>query len=323
MPAYYNENDKGAAAWLRELIKAGMIAPGVVDERSIEDVKAEDLAGFDQCHFFAGIGGWSYALRLAGWPDSRPVWTGSCPCQPFSVAGKGKGKADRRHLWPEWFRLIKERKPTRVYGEQVASAINHGWLDLVFDDLERENYACGAICLPACSVGAAHIRQRLWFMADSDCSGLGEQCGAESVQAKQHTAERDGNAGELADTNEQQRNGRRGTGEAGRREPANIGTDCGLANTTDHGHIAANGLREEIEPSKPTGQKNVRQPTGSGDNSFWSNPDWLYCRDKKWRPVESGTFPLAHGLPGRVGLLRGYGNAIVPEVAAEIIRATM
>lgn len=88
MYAYYNEIDPFAASWLRELIKGGHIAPGEVDTRSIEDVIPTDLAGFSQCHFFAGIGVWSYALRRAGWPDSRPVWTGSCPCQPFSAAGK-------------------------------------------------------------------------------------------------------------------------------------------------------------------------------------------------------------------------------------------
>lgn len=253
MAAYYNENDKCAAAWLRELIKAGMIAPGVVDERSILDVEAKDLVGFSQCHFFAGIGGWSYALRLAGWPDNRPVWTGSCPCQPFSVAGKREGKKDPRHLWPEWFRLIKECKPAKIYGEQVASAINHGWLDLVFDDLEGEDYACGAVCLPACSVGAAHIRQRLWFVADTYSPRLGEHSGPESVPAQQSASELRGDSGKLADT-------------------------------TNHGHSASNGLRETAEPSKQTGQNGVRQPSGSGDNSFWANPDWLYCRDKKWRP---------------------------------------
>ena len=91
MKAYYNENDPKAATWLRELIRNGYIANGDVDERSIEDILPNDLAGYTQCHFFAGIGGWSYALRLAGWPDDRAVWTGSCPCQPFSTAGKGGG----------------------------------------------------------------------------------------------------------------------------------------------------------------------------------------------------------------------------------------
>jgi hypothetical protein len=75
--AYYNEHDPFAAAWLRELIKAGQIALGEVNERSIEDVLPSELKRFTQCHFFAGIGVWSYALRQAGWPDDRPVWTGS------------------------------------------------------------------------------------------------------------------------------------------------------------------------------------------------------------------------------------------------------
>jgi DNA (cytosine-5)-methyltransferase 1 len=106
MKAYYNENDANAAAWLRELIKEGVITDGEVDERSIEDVIPADLVGFDRCHFFAGIGVWDYALTQAGWPDDRRVWTGSCPCQPFSAAGKGEGFVDERHLWPAWFHLI-------------------------------------------------------------------------------------------------------------------------------------------------------------------------------------------------------------------------
>ena len=167
MGNYYNEIDPFAAQWLRNLIDAGHIPSGDVDTRSIVDVKAEDLKGYTQCHFFAGIGGWSYALQLASWPDTRPVWTGSCPCQPFSAAGKQLGTTDDRHLWPAWFNLIRECGPSVIFGEQVEAAINHGWLDLVQSDLEREGYAFGAAGIPAAAVGALHNRPRLWFVADS------------------------------------------------------------------------------------------------------------------------------------------------------------
>ena len=172
MAAYYNENDPKTAAWLRELIKAKLIADGEVDTRSIVDVQSADLARFAQCHFFAGIGGWSYALRLAGWADDRAVWTGSCPCQPWSDAnvweGGGQGDADPRHLWPAWFQLIEVARPPVVFGEQVAAAVRRGWLDEVFGDLERVDYACGPIGLPASSVGADHGRRRIWWVADAN-----------------------------------------------------------------------------------------------------------------------------------------------------------
>lgn len=166
--AYYNEIDPHAAQWLRNLISAGHIAPGDVDERSIEDIKPSELNGYTQCHFFAGIGIWSYALRLAGWPDNRPVWTGSCPCQPFSAAGKGNGFADERHLWPAWFYLIEQCRPSVVFGEQVNTSIKNGWLDLVAQDLESSSYSFGAADIPAGAVGANHIRQRCWFVANSN-----------------------------------------------------------------------------------------------------------------------------------------------------------
>lgn len=170
--AYYNEIDPSAAAWLRELIKHGQIAPGDVDERSIEDVCPADLLGYTQCHFFAGIGVWSYALRLAGWPDDRPVWTGSCPCQPFSAAGQGKGFSDERHLWPTLFHLIEVCGPERVFGEQVAGKDGLGWLDLVQADLEAVGYTCGAVPFPAAGIGAPHIRERLYWVADRNDAGL-------------------------------------------------------------------------------------------------------------------------------------------------------
>lgn len=166
--SYYSENEPYAAQWLRNLINAKIIAPGDVDTRSIRDVRADDLRGYTQCHFFAGIGGWSIALRLARWADTRPVWTGSCPCQPYSSAGAGKAADDERHLWPAWFSLIAECGPPVVFGEQVEAAIGWGWLDLVFGDMEAKGYACGASVLPACSVGAPHKRDRIWFVADTD-----------------------------------------------------------------------------------------------------------------------------------------------------------
>ena len=182
MPAYYNEFDPGAAAWLRELIKRGLIADGEVDDRSIVDVRGDDLRGFTQCHFFAGIGGWSYALRLAVWPDDRPVWTGSPPCQPFSAAGQRIGKDDERHLTPHFADLVADIRPPVIVGEQVASAAvlgtaakraggtPHGeaewaWIDDLFGRLEAAHYACGTVDLPAACVGAPHIRQRAFFVA--------------------------------------------------------------------------------------------------------------------------------------------------------------
>lgn len=171
MSAYYNENDKFAAAWLRNLIAAGHIAPGDVDERSVVDVRPDDLRGYTQCHFFAGIGGWSYALRLAEWPDDRPVWTGSCPCQPFSSAARGAnaGLQDARHLWPQWQSLIVKCKPCAVFGEQVANSGD--WLDVVCDDMEAMGYTVGAAVLPACSVGFDHVRHRLYFVGHANEHG--------------------------------------------------------------------------------------------------------------------------------------------------------
>ena len=161
---YYNENDPQASAWLKELIAQGALPDGVVDDRSIEDVTPIELEPYVQCHFFAGIGGWPYALQLAGWPEDRPVWTGSAPCQPFSAAGKGGGIADERHLWPALFWLISQCRPAIVFGEQVASSDALGWWDVVSTDLEAADYACGGVDLCAAGVGAFHLRQRLYWV---------------------------------------------------------------------------------------------------------------------------------------------------------------
>ena len=215
MAAYYNEFDPKAAAWLRELIKQGHIAPGDVDERSISDVTPDDLRGYTQCHFFAGIGVWSYALRQAGWPDDRPVWTGSCPCQPFSSAGKRKGTSDERHLWPHWFHLISQCRPSDVFGEQVASKDGRAWFDTVQADMEALGFAVGAADLCAAGIGAPHIRQRLWFygtVADADgvrCTRISRE-GQKGI-AEHSATQRMGDS--IGDGRQQQSNGRGSDGE--------------------------------------------------------------------------------------------------------------
>ena len=164
MSAYYNDNDAAVSGWLQRLMDAGRLADGTVDDRSIRDVDPGDVAEFSEAHWFAGIGGWPLALRMAG-VDIPGVWTGSCPCQPFSAAGQHKGTADERHLWPKWFPLIAERRPPLILGEQVDGGIANGWLDEVYDDLQGIGYAVLAVVLPAALVDAPHLRHRIWFAA--------------------------------------------------------------------------------------------------------------------------------------------------------------
>lgn len=319
---YYNEFDPFAAAWLRELICAGHIPFGVVDERSIEDITPADLVGYTQVHFFAGIGGWSLALRLAGWPEDRPVWTGSCPCQPFSTAGKGDGFADERHLWPSWFHLIRECRPPVVFGEQVEAAINHKWLDLVQDDMEGEGYAFGALGLPAACIGAPHIRQRLWFVADTAGKRhigkhsllLGQEPGRDAQDCSETS--RGGSVGTVADRSCDRWDAR---GNDDTQHDRGVADSGGIAGT-----VADSQLSDETRLGSLSIQVESQQETGRPcDLDPWANTVSIRCSDGKARPIEPTIQPLAHGIPNRVGILRGAGNAIVPQVAAEVIRAYM
>lgn len=338
---YYNEWDKGAAAWLRELIKQGHIPYGYVDERSIADVTPSDLEGFTQCHFFAGIGGWPYALRLAGVPDTTPLWTGSPPCQPFSVAGKQLGQLDDRHLAPTFMRLVEQCRPPILFGEQVAAAIGKYWLDDLFTELERQGYACGSAVLPACSVGAPHKRDRLFFgaineLANTNC--LQHRSQKHTVDAKANRIQEEDRKefnsprkfsrtdipipDSMAHADSKQRDRCRNFRAAGRAEPADGGNSGPMADANDARPQGREGVSEcAIEQS--AGSCGVAGGQADQDYSFWSGADWLGCRDGKFRPVESGTFPLANGVSARVGRLRGYGNAIVPQVAAEFVKAFM
>ena len=449
---YYNDNDPVSAAWLRELIRDGLIAAGEVDDRSIADVTPNDLRGFTQCHFFAGIGGWSRALRLAKWPDDRPVWTGSCPCQPFSAAGRKQGISDERHLWPQFLRLIRECSPAVVFGEQVASKDGRLWLAGVRNDLEGVGYRVGAADLCSAGIGAPNLRQRLYWVAHADHAerrpldvdrqdGRDRQdCGRSEAHGEPRTcgevrglADTDGGQprhGELQPSRQHRqqpkdgipyywvrypsgegawaaRGGLADTGRSGdergvRSAEAHgpIGTDEGEAQQRERGgpHLGSGSLAGRLEhaPSlrwlewrpesgwwriiggcsnggladteclgrsleiqHPRGgdeKTEVRQadvdggggPLGGvgdpyragsqgrhlGGNGtdkrsageagvgFWDDCVLIPCADGKSRRIKPTIFPLAHGISGRVGLLRGAGNAINPILAAEFIQAS-
>lgn len=267
---YYNEWHKPTANWLRELVKRGLIPDGYVDDRSIVDVKPSDLEGYTQCHFFAGIGGWSRALQLANIPSKVKLWTGSPPCQPFSQAGKQKGKFDERHLAPVFLKLIEECKPPFVFGEQVEDAIEDGWLDDLQNVLEGQGYGFGATVLPSGVVGSPHKRERLYF----------------------------GAVGSMVDSysNEYWNTFTRSDGETS---------------------IATIGNREK-EPESG-------EFMGTGENVLraWDSGREYLCRDGKRRLIEPSIPLLVNGIPGDVDRIRGFGNAIVPQLAAEFIQAFM
>jgi DNA (cytosine-5)-methyltransferase 1 len=344
--AYYNEFEPYAAQWLRNLIAKNLIAPGEVDERSITDVRADDLAGFTQCHFFAGIAGWSLAARLAGWPDDRELWTGSAPCQPYSVAGKGKGQDDDRDLWPDYFRLIEARRPVVAMGEQVAAAISKHWLDRVFTDMERIGYACESAVVPACAVNAPHRRDRVWFVADAADSGRGVHRPAESGSAncQQRTsgeskrrgaggtvADADSDACRQGDPNARGSADRSRTGKIGGLERADDGTLEHTERARLEGHAGYDGAAcgwaqpdrsiaqagasdtrtvADTDQSGTSEERQQRSGQLSGIGGYpWAGAQWIIGHDGKARRVGTRIRRVADGLPAGMAGIRAGSDA--------------
>ena len=382
LTAFYNEIDPAAAALLRNLISAGHIAPGIVDERSIEDVRPNELVGYTQCHFFAGIGIWSLALRQAGWPDDKPAFTMSCPCQPFSKAGKGAGFADERHLWPAAFHIVSQCQPEYIFGEQVASRDAEPWLDLVQADLEALGYSFGAVPIPASGFGAPHIRDRLYWMANAKSvgrangeavtRGCGSVSGATESPFGAGNRRSSGGLGNASSKGLAQRIGHTGVsgGQAGGTQGQAVeraGVHASGLADTERQRICAHGqgctacTAGTVQSSDGQRERLWAEPGAGGDgvgsrpgpvNGYWTDADWLFCRDGKWRPAQPGIEPLAYGLPRslgnlspelqglaelagldapslkrakqyRVQQLKGYGNAIVAPAAEAFVRACM
>ena len=411
---YYNDADPFVAAWLRELIARELIPAGEVDERSIVDVRSDEIVGFRQWHFFAGIAGWSLALDLAGWPRDRQILTGSCPCQPFSVAGKGEGFRDERDLWPELYRIIRELQPQLAAGEQVAGRAGLEWLDRVHDDLEACGYAVGAAVLPAGAVGAPHRRERLFWVADAnggnasaqreqrgreqrfqpegrrDCAAMADanserthaRGGDDQTARHGHSADAAGCADDgMADAESLGRGRRQDDENRGRGQFASADSDArgvaqgdafGSGLERQRGHVddgrepgrdregaaestAATGAGVEHAEGDRRGKGRSEHELWNGRSTVasaigWDDAAWFTGADGKTRRVPRSLEPrvrglvarlsagmdpgwfgsgaetvplLAQGVTNRIGLLRGYGNAIVPAVAAEFIKAAM
>lgn len=322
---YYNENDPFCAQWLRNLIGANLIPAGDVDERSIVDVQPEDIRRYVQCHFFCGLAGWPAALHLAGWPGDRPMWSGSCPCQPYSNAGKGKGAADERHLWPAWFRLIEACMPDQIVGEQVASAavigrlqsekrsvdaktgirsegqVSESWLDLISANLETAHYAFGSIVVPAAGGGAPHERHRLFWCAERLANANSERRQQIAGSAsRDETAHGSGHVKQTTGDREPD-----GSGDAGR-----LG-DSARGGRRDHGHVeqATRCGQDAGQPAEPSDTP-CRTAFGSANGPLdpWRELKWIACRDGRSRPVGASLFPLAYGHSGRVAVSRSGGQ---------------
>lgn len=278
MSVLLTDFDPAACAWLEALVEDGLL-DGEVRCADIRELRGSDLLPYRRVHLFAGIGGWELALRLAGWPEELPVWTGSCPCQPFSLAGRRKGTDDERHLWPAFRNLIAECRPPILFGEQVASPDGRSWLSVVRSDLEHLGYAVGAADLPAAGVGAPHIRQRLWWGAvlRADATRVGREWG---------------------------------------------GTARGRRIGSSHGGVGdADG---EGSQGRSVGRHRAREwPAWTAGVGWLDGAGWWPCADGKNRPFEPGVLPVADGISGRVVLIRGAGNAIVPQVAAAFVTAFM
>jgi|HubBroStandDraft_1064217.scaffolds.fasta_scaffold12487_6 DNA (cytosine-5)-methyltransferase 1 len=316
MTAYYNEIDPAAVAVLRELVARNVIAPGDVDDRSIKDVKPDDLRGYDQCHFFAGSGLWSVAARLAGWPDTRKLWTGSCPCQGESLAGKRLGADDPRHLWPDLYRLIRACRPPVVMGEQVAAAAGTHWLDGVCADLADENYPVRAVDIPACAVDAPHQRNRLYWVAVDDGRCEHWRPGPDIAQNRQEPANANGCFSLQSDAN---CGGRTRRPEAPERK-----AEQRASSQEADGGLLADTDEPELQGQPSARQQPLAQPDARAlrNGSWWADADWIISPlDGKARRAKPGIPFLVDGLPGRVDLWRVGGNAISPVLAAEVIAA--
>ena len=295
---------------------------------------------------FSGIGGFALAASWAGYqtvgfceiedyprrilskrfpgvPCHRDIWeldgsiyrgvdliTGGYPCQPFSQAGQRKGKEDDRHLWPELRRVIAQARPAFLVAENVAGHITLG-LDEVLADLESEGYAGRAIVVPACAKNAPHRRDRVWIIAKSlahsrysESSGRfhQEECGKERQDARDKTRD------------ESTPRSSSGTGGVAHSDGTRLQgfTESNISGGEGQKQTAGNGLPTNTNPGKFVGRLGGSLdgiPEGLDFPRRWGDGSW-----------EDGIPRVTVGAKNRTQRLKALGNAIVPQVAYEIIK---
>jgi len=265
----------------------------------------------------------NYDTIKANGIDGIDIITGGYPCQPFSVAGRKKGEEDPRHLWPEYFRLIKELRPTWVVGENVGGHIKLG-LDTVLEDLESEGYSARTFSISAAGIGANHQRERVWTIAHSNEFGRDN--------GSNHREERQVQGNEERNFEKSKSKGERWINRFGKVSPNMENSRCTQWPWTFFGEENEDETRKEnanqFERSGSPSTSNVANTKGSVWNEHDSESENSGSSLQEipgigssisgvspWWSVEPNVGRVAHGIPQRVDRLKSLGNSIVPQIA--------
>jgi DNA (cytosine-5)-methyltransferase 1 len=217
----------------------------------------------------------NYERLKADGIDSIDIITGGYPCQPFSIAGRQKGEQDPRHLWPEYFRLVKELRPTWVIGENVSGHIKLG-LDTVIEDLESEDYSVRPFSISASSIGANHQRERIWILAHSRRS----QWPRAELRGENENETRQENANQF--------------------ERSSSTSEVDVANTNDERLQRQWQSRNQFTPRFNSSRESSEEGQRTVGQGWWES--------------EPNMGRVAHGIPKRVDRLKSLGNSLVPQI---------